>query len=501
MNPLLLAALLSPDVEALLDAWDVEAAERALVDRPRDARSAYLEGRVRFHRGDYDAVVRHLDAALAQADDAETRYVRDLAASAADATRGFVESTSAGGHFVLRASPEDRILLPYAGAALEAARSALAEDLGLAPPERIPVDVYRRPDDLARVSTLSADEIKNSGTIALCKWNRLMLVTPRALSRGYPWIDTLGHEYVHYVISRLTRNRVPIWMHEGIARRFEGRHRLGPREREPLPPAQAHVLFSALKKGALIPLSSMHPSMAKLPTQHDTTLAFAEVQTIIERLEDVAGPRALRTLLERIRDGEEAGSAFEQVAGAPMEPFLAAWKRSLRALGKPSGPPPLELAFRDPDEAPAGDGDERDPQAKREDRHERLGGLLRARGRSRAAAIEYEKAVAVARGRAGPFLLAKTARSHLEAGDAAHALGRAREALAAYPDLAGPHVTAGEAALRLGDPTSARSHLLAALRVSPFDPRVHCGLAEVHERFGDPQAAHERDLCRMLSVP
>ena len=44
-----------------------------------------------------------------------------------------------------------------------------------------------------------------------------MAVTPRALLRGYPWRDTLAHEYVHLVISRLSHNRVPVWLHEGLA--------------------------------------------------------------------------------------------------------------------------------------------------------------------------------------------------------------------------------------------------------------------------------------------
>jgi tetratricopeptide (TPR) repeat protein len=264
-----------------------------------------------------------------------------------------------------------------------------------------------------------------------------------------------------------------------------------------MPPAQAALLAAAAARDALIPLSRMHPSMAKLPTQRDAALAFAEVQRLIERLEDLAGPGVLRALLERIRDGEDAPLAFERVAGTSLDSFWAAWKRGLRSRGAASGPPPLELAFRDPD-APSA-AEDRDPSATREGRHERLGGLLRARGRPRAAAIEYEKAVAAARKHAGPFLLAKTARSHLEAGDAVRALARARQALEAYPDLAGPHVTAGEAALRLDDVAAARPHFVAALRVSPFDPRVHCGLAAVHERAGDAEAAGERELCRTLS--
>jgi len=496
VTPLVLCALLSPEIEVLLEEWDVAAARQALASRPRDERTAYLEGLVLLYRGEYQAAVDSMDASGRVDREPDGAMHRRIAAAAAEITGAFVREPSPAGHFELRASPADKLLLPYAGEALEAARQALFSELGFVAPERIPVDIYPRPDDLARVSTLTADEIRNSGTIALCKWNRLMLVTPRALLRGYAWMDSLVHEYVHYVVSRLTRNRVPIWLHEGIARRLEARYRLGPGEREPLPPAQAHLLFSALKANALIPLARMHPSMAKLPTQRDTSLAFAQVQTLVEHLEERAGRSALRALLERIRDGEDAAVAVENVVREPMERFLSSWRRALAERARPTGPRPLELVFRDPDAK--GDRVERDPTATKEGRHERLGGLLRARGRVRAAAIEYEKAIGATRS-PGPFLLAKTAQTHLEAGAAAPALGRARTALRFYPELAGPNVTAGQAALALGDFAGARAFLLAALRTSPFDARVHCGLQQVHEQAGDPEASRERDLCRQLA--
>src|SRR5207245_617002 len=62
----------------------------------------------------------------------------------------------------------------------------------------------------------------------LCKYNRLMITSPRALLRGYAWLDTLSHEFVHYLVTRKGRNAVPIWLQEGLAKFLETRWRGAP---------------------------------------------------------------------------------------------------------------------------------------------------------------------------------------------------------------------------------------------------------------------------------
>ena len=53
-----------------------------------------------------------------------------------------------------------------------------------------------------------------SGTIAVCKYHRLMIISPLAAANGYSWADTLAHElFIRYL--KKSRNKVPIWLHEG----------------------------------------------------------------------------------------------------------------------------------------------------------------------------------------------------------------------------------------------------------------------------------------------
>ena len=84
---------------------------------------------------------------------------------------------------------------------LKAATEALEKELGVRMVSPVRLEIYPDADSLARVSTLSVQAIRTTGTIALCKWGRLMIASPRALMHGYPWLDTVAHEYVHLLLT------------------------------------------------------------------------------------------------------------------------------------------------------------------------------------------------------------------------------------------------------------------------------------------------------------
>jgi tetratricopeptide (TPR) repeat protein len=325
-------------IERLLDEWRFAEGEAALKNLARskagNAEVLYLEGYTRFLSGDYPTAVLKLRAALEQApDDVNIKSVGALAAAAGKAIEGHKESRSR--HFVLRFPPEDEVLAEYALEALETALGNLSSDLGFAPNRPIHVDIYRSPSDLAAVSTLTEAEVERTGTIALCKWARLMATSPRALSYGYPWLDSLSHELVHYVVSALSRDQAPVWFQEGLAKFLERRWRDPPSAN--LPPVMQHLLAKALASNKLIGFDRMHPSMAKLPTAEDASLAFAEVVTAVASLHAQGGTGALRTAISGVRDGLDARTAVARPCLWPG-PRAAAGRTSRRA-GRRSWPP------------------------------------------------------------------------------------------------------------------------------------------------------------------
>jgi thioredoxin-like negative regulator of GroEL len=464
---------------------------------PGDPDVRFERALLRFHRGDYPGAARDASASVVLADgirSAEDRIdLQRLIWATREATRGYVEQQSADGRYVIRHAPgPDRILADYAIEVLRDADAVLAREIGARVPGPIRVEIYPSAAVLAQVSSLTVEEIERTGTIALCKWDRLMITSPRALVRGYAWADTLSHELVHLVLARATRDRAPVWMQEGIARFFERTWR----GRDPevrLDPASAWLLRRALDENRLLPFERLHPSIAMLPSAEDAALAFAQVSTFVERFYRTHGSAGLRAVIERVARGMDAREAFAAVAGESWEALERAWRDDLARRPQAAGRAPAlpRLRFR----PGGGEVDETDEVAvETARRHMRIGDLLWARARARAASEEYGRAWALAEG--DPIVGSRLARAALAGGNPERAIAVLEPLVRRWPDheplwsvLASAHVARGQNAL-------AREAAREAIRLNPFDPQPHCDLAQVSEAEGE--RAREQALCRDL---
>lgn len=504
-------------VEALLDAWRFKDAAAALAALQRSAPDAadtkYVDGYHKFLTGDYEGAVHALEAATAApSPPPEARSVEDLAKAARDAVREFREERSA--HAVVRYAPEDAVLAPYARDTIEAAAAALHDDLGFTPPMPIRVELYRSPTDLAAVSSLSVAEVARTGTIALCKWARLMVTTPRALAYGYPWLDSMNHELVHYAVSTLSGDRAPVWLQEGLAKFLERRWREPAGGR--IPPPMEHLLAKALRSGHLISFEAMHPSMAKLPSAEDATLAFAEVENAVAYLHSKGSMAALRDAIARVAAGQDAREAVAAAAGETWPQFERGWRAFMVAQHYKTFPA-IDIAtthIRKANAIASGrkpaeeDALSSTLKAGAPYRYLRLGNMLLARERPRAAAAEYEKGAravgTAARGdpSAGWIFPVKLGRTYLALGEPDKALKALGSVQTVYPDLPWPHLIAGQAHLALGDPAGAIDLLRASIAENPFDPRVHCALADAYGRVKGSSAEllqREQRFCKDLN--
>jgi tetratricopeptide (TPR) repeat protein len=517
-------------VDALLDGWRFHDADVALSALQKTAPNApetgYLDGYRKFIHGDYEGAVRALTAAgqalpataaqgvLA----ANIRALGDLARNARDAIKDHQQEQSP--HTVISYSPEDAVLVPYARETLEAAYQALHDDLGFNAELPIRLELYRSPSDLAAVSSLSQAEVARTGTIALCKWARLMVTTPRALAYGYPWLDSMNHELVHYAVSTLTSDRAPVWFQEGLAKFLERRWREPAGGR--IAPALEHLLAKALRAGRLITFEAMHPSMAKLPSAEDATLAFAEVANAIAYLHERGGMPALRDAIKRVAEGTDARQAVAAAAGVTWPEFERGWRafmvaqhyRTFAAIDIPTThirKPGAIASGRKPAEEDAL------PPALRSGapyRHLRLGNMLLQRERPRAAVREYEKGAKALgpadRPRADPaaswLFPVKLGRTYLALGEPDRALKALAPVQALHPDLPWPNLIAGEALIAKGAPAEAIAPLKASIATNPFDPRVHCALADAYNKLPaadrPPLAAisREQQFCKSLGA-
>jgi tetratricopeptide (TPR) repeat protein len=475
----------------LLASWRVPAARQVvdgmLAADPRDPAARALEGRVLFFEGRYGEALERLDALGAAGE------FRDLVAATVAATDGF-QARGREGFRVSWGDPKDELLVEGALDGLERARQAVQEALGFVPERPVRVEIYPTVAAFTAVSTLTREEVSTSGTIGLCKFDRLMITSPRATAWGYRWRDTLSHEYLHLAIYRLSEGMAPIWVHEGIAKYLEGAWRGAPGE---LSPSSRALLARRLAEDTLITLEQMSPSVAKLPSAEDTSLAFAEVGTMMAYLVAERGPGALRGLLEGLAAGRDDRGALEQVWGDSFASFEAGWRSWAETLPFDAEASQI-IALHLADEEPGADEEVAPgavPDPKAED-YSRLGDLLRRRGRGRAAAAEYAKAYALAPG--APDIASRHALGRLAREEWDEARAVAERALELYPDVAVFWQRKGEALFGAGRPAEAAAAWTELLEINPFHLPARRGLRAAAERLGDTDGMANQEAALTL---
>jgi tetratricopeptide (TPR) repeat protein len=410
-------------------------------------------------------------------------------------------------HFIFFYPPgKDEILVPYALETLEATHRAMVEDLGWVPQGKIRVEVVNNARDLSRVSTLSYEQIRTTGTIAICKFSKIIVTSPKAVARGYDWQDTLAHEYVHLVVSQMSLNSVPIWLHEGLAKFEESRWRgvggLG------MTPSMQALLGKRVKADTLVPFEKMHPSIAMLPTAEDAALAFAEVYYAIDYIQETKGAKGLRTIVQEMRNGLTDKKAVEAATGMPFPLFEKAWLAHIKKLPFPKDLLPREKVVLKEDakekddskkgrEISFGDFIEVEEVPARKFAH--LGELLRERNRIKAASEEYAKAHQLV-GDKYESVSNKYALTLLELKRLDEAEQVLRGSLRLHPGSPQTNVHLGRILLFRKDYEKSKAAYLEALSTNPFDPEIHVALTRIHDHLGETAlASRTRDAAVLLT--
>jgi tetratricopeptide (TPR) repeat protein len=490
------------EVERLLGQWQFDLAralaERTFAAHPDLPAVQFMAGWMKFQLGESQAAADLIDRAAAAFGDRIERDPRvALVRNTARLTRGFVRDESPDKQVVVQHAPGvDQILVPYLFETVTRTLTVVGEDLGYRVPHPIVVQILPDTQGLADSTGLTAQEIDTSGTIAVCKFGKLMIVSPRATLKGFGWLDTASHELVHLIISEKTLNQTPIWLHEALARYEDSRWRSGePLFQEGLPPLEQSLLAGALAENKLITFEQMHPSMALLPSAEAAELAFAEVYMVARFLLAQKGYAGLRALLDGLREGNSDLEALQSVYGWDQDSFVRAWTDWLKQqkLITLSGQDAPALEEKKP---PSGSAGERAlVENRRVDLRDlfHLGQLLRARGRSRASVLEYQKAA----DRAGPnhaavwMILDKLGLALLAIDRLEPAAQAFRAALKIQPMDLEAHLYLARV-LQASDPKTAWLHLREALRINPLDPRVQAEALKVAKQL-DQQGDDQQD--------
>ena len=487
--------------EALLDRWQAEDAlawaTEKLADEPMQPGWQYLRARALFYQGKYQEALDAFDALLNVLPHPSFQAFRDFVAETQRSTADLqlLETPN----FRIYIDPQrDAALMPYVADVLERSYQRLGGYFQFFPNEKIRVEIFPTTSTFYPASSLSARDIEVSGAIGICKFNKIMLLSPRNLARGYRWTDSLSHEYVHYILVHLSHNRAPIWLHEGTARYFEDAWR----RRQPgwLNRRTESLLAHALANDSFVGFKNMEPSLVKLETTYQVQLGYAEAASAIDFIVGRLGYEGLPLVLQELQQAPEGEGAVEVIArlmGLGFDAFEREWRQYLVDQGLKTHDGVRMPRFELKQDGTAAADLRREISSVTARMHSRLGDRLRRRGRLPAAAMEYRRALE--QEPHSPYLLNKLATTLMGQGRRKQALRHLLRASELEADYVTTYTNLGGLYIVLGDYERACEALAQATQINPFDPTVHLHLATCHAQLGDDEMSQqERQLFEQL---
>lgn len=443
-----------------------------------DASVAIERGRLALYEEDCDGALLALSNPQVAKDELGA-VLGDIARGCARVTAAtVVERDDARAISVRFQDDADRALLPLLVETLVRARDMLTRELHVDWPTPTRVTVVRDLLSLSAMTGLPYESARTTGTVAVAKWGRVTLLSPRASRHGFAWRDTLVHELTHLAVTRATADRAPLWLQEGVAKRQETRWRdPGPFDDRPSPDA---VVLRGIELKLDLPIDKLGPSIAMLPSADAAMVVFAEVTSFVRFFATAGGPEALPRLFAELKARRPPDDALAAVTGSTLRVWDGKWRSYLAGRPRES----LSALF----------GLGVDPKALLDLRERgRLGELLLGRGHPVAALAELDRVQGSAVAVPDPHYRALRART-LEA------LGRSRDARAA---VASPKSVEGSFApwwavrgrlLRAAsDASGADASFFEAVAADPYDPEAACETLDPAGAPVDPAAAA---LCR-----
>jgi tetratricopeptide (TPR) repeat protein len=486
---------------AKLEAWEASEAwrevKRLLEDEPNDPRLLELASHIAFHQGDYQEALKLMKQALGRGGEDEKRKAF---ASFIEETLGVVSSFKRveTPHFIISLNEkQDGVLTDYLIDSLEKTYQVMAQQYGFQPLEKIRIEVFPNAKAFYLATTLSVRDIEVTGAVGIAQFNKLMMLSPRALVHGYRWLDAISHEYMHYLIFKLTKNKAPIWFHEGMAKYEETRWRNGPSY---LSSFYQTLLARALSEDKLIRFEQMEPSLVKLENPEDVQLAYAEAASAIEFILTKSGYDGLQKVMGQMASTNQkgAGGAIQEALSLPFSEFEENWKGFLFSKGykEIAGVHGHRYKIKEGkyDEERM-DTEEMKSLVAKNKAH--LGDLLKERGRMEAAVLEYRRALEESRHSVTIMKkLSSALMTMARYEEALELLMRAKDISSDHPGI---YTALGQTFLKLKSTKKARNSFREAIQINPFDPEAHTGLATAYEMLGErASASKEREIARRL---
>lgn len=280
----------------------------------------------------------------------ETKELSSVARGCVRSTVGAVtlEDTDKG-VWIRFQDDADQVLAPFMTDVASRARAVFKDELGTELPSPVRIELVRDQYALSAMTGLPFSAARTTGTVAIAKWGRVIMISPRAAPRGYSYLDTLAHELSHLAQTRASGDRAPLWLQEGVARIEEARWR----PERPFDNVPSCDGLSALGINQKIgpEIDAIGPSIAMLSSAVEAQVTYGKVQSFMRYWMREAGADALPKLLAALKHGDaDVNAAIASVSGSPFGAWKERWETAIMASAellpdevRPNAPPSKTL--------------------------------------------------------------------------------------------------------------------------------------------------------------
>ncbi|MSU79809.1 MAG: tetratricopeptide repeat protein [Gemmataceae bacterium] len=270
-------------------------------------------------------------------------------------------------HFIIRYDEKnDEILANVMAVYLEDIYKELAKQFDYSPKGPFQIQIFNRHEMFSgRVVA-----VPDLHTIGACTGPLVAMVSPKdtskVIAKPFNWNRVLRHEIVHVFNLEQTNSKVPHWLTEGLAVRYEGPN---------IPPSWHGLLADKVRTDDLLNLDNILLGFIRPRSPLQWQQAYLQSLMYVEYLTKTHGEKAVGKMLAAFADGLDTGPALEKAVGVTKEKFEKGYLDFLKDKVKdlPGGAARKELTLRQLRDAHEKNPDDLDIAAQLADKNYQIG--------------------------------------------------------------------------------------------------------------------------------
>ncbi len=224
-------------------------------------------------------------------------------------------------HFIIRYDEKnDQILANVMAVYLEDIYKELAKQFAYAPKGPFQIQIFNRHEMFSgRVVA-----VPDLHTIGACTGPLVAMVSPKDTSKvilkPFNWNRVIRHEIVHVFNLEQTDAKVPHWLTEGLAVRYEGPN---------IPPSWHGLLAEKVRTDDLLNLDNILLGFIRPRSPLQWQQAYLQSLMYVEYLTKTHGEPAVGKMLAAFATGLDTGAALEKAVGVSKEKFEKGYREFL----------------------------------------------------------------------------------------------------------------------------------------------------------------------------